>query len=195
MPLLYAECKAEVKRLLKAQYTEMLKFVNEAKPPLWGEERPRFFVEKVFVLAMFHDITGEGYNKILKELEDLGFTYNPKSYKYNTKSIRRTLAKWRRKKVKLGVKSEWEQSMKKVAGRQRFPDLCFWIDSTDFAMCNKGGKKRKDENWSFKCNSKGRRYMILRDGKGRIRKMWGVILQRCMMGTLWSCSKIGLRRS
>eukprot|EP00026_Physarum_polycephalum_P019929 Phypoly_transcript_22202.p1 GENE.Phypoly_transcript_22202~~Phypoly_transcript_22202.p1 ORF type:complete len:189 (+),score=33.19 Phypoly_transcript_22202:49-567(+) len=40
-------------------------------------------------------------------------------------------------------------------------------------MENKGGKRRKDKDWSYKCNSKGRRYMVLRDGKGRIRKMWG----------------------
>jgi hypothetical protein len=86
---------------------------------------------------MYHDITGIGYNKILEQLEDLEFSYNRKSFCYNTKSVRRTLAGWGKKKVKLGTKEVWECAMKKVPGKRRFPSLCFWMDSTDFPMINK----------------------------------------------------------
>jgi hypothetical protein len=146
------------------------------------------------VLAFYHDITGKGYRVILEELEDLGFNYNVKSFWHNTQCIRRQLAKWGKRTCVLGRKEEWEYAMRRVPGRQRFPDLCFWIDSTDFALTNKGGKKLKDPYWSYKCNSRGRRYMILRDGRGRIRKMWGATHQRCMMDTSWRCFRIGLRR-
>lgn len=143
MPLLFSDCKEVVKGRLKEQYKEMRQYVTNAKPPLWGEQRPRNFVAKVFVLAMYHDVTGIGYNKILEGLEDLGFNYNIKSYKYNTKSIRRTLAKWGKQKVKLGDLEEWKQSMRNVPHTKKFPGLCFWMDSTDFPMVNRGEGGRK----------------------------------------------------
>lgn len=73
--------------------------------------------------------------------------------------MRRTLAEWGREQVKLGEKSDWEEAMKNlcVPGKKRFPGLQFWIDSSDFAMQNKGGKRKRDPDWSFKCNSRGRR--------------------------------------
>lgn len=80
---------------------EMLIYVERADPPFWGEVKPRFFTKKMFILAMYHDITTIRYNKILSSLEGLRFKLADKSLKYNTKSVRRTLAKWGRSKVKL----------------------------------------------------------------------------------------------
>lgn len=190
MPLQYIDAEKKVKDTLGARiFKEMLGYVERADPPFWGEVRPRFFTKRIFVLAMYHDITALGYNKILDSLEGLGFKLADKSFKYNTKSVRRTLAKWGRSKVKLGKLEDWEAAMRNVKGRQRFPHLHFWMDSTDFKMVNKGGKKKKDPYWSFKCNSKGRRYMILRDGKGIIRKMWGGYSPKVFDGTFLDIQK------
>jgi hypothetical protein len=186
MPLLFAECKEVVKGRLRDEYKVILEKVTEVYSErelgLWGEDILREFVEKCFVLAFYHDITEKGYRVILEELEDLGFNYNVKSFWHNTQCIKRQLAKWKKGTCVLGRKEEWEYAMRRVPGRQRFPDLCFWIDFTDFALTNKGGKKLKDLYWSYKCNSRRRRYMILRDGRRRymilrdgrrrIRKMW-----------------------
>ena len=79
----------------------MGRYVERANPPLWGEDKPRFFKERMFVLAMYHGITGEGYNKILGKVEGLGFKIS-ESPTSTTKSIRRTLKEWRKSKVRVG---------------------------------------------------------------------------------------------
>jgi hypothetical protein len=137
MPHQYEEIKEIVKRRLRGQYNEMRAYLVAAKPSLWGEERPRHWISKVFVLSMYHDITALGYRHIIREVEGLGFAYNHKSFQHNTEVIRRILAKWGKKQAKLGSKAEWEYAMRNVPGKKNFPDLCFWMDSTDFAMENK----------------------------------------------------------
>ncbi len=77
------------------------------------------------MLAMYHDITGIGYNKLLRSLERLKFHIADKSLKYNTKSIRRTLAKWKKSKMKLGHRENWEVAMRNVKRKQKFPVLQF----------------------------------------------------------------------
>ncbi len=47
------------------------------------------------------------------------------------------------------------------------------MDSTDVKMINKKGKRKKGKDFNFKENSKERRYMLLLDGKKRVRKWWG----------------------
>jgi hypothetical protein len=47
------------------------------------------------------------------------------------------------------------------------------MDSSDFPMQRRGKTSRKDPDWSYKLNRPGRRYMFLRDEKGKIRKIWG----------------------
>ncbi len=86
--------------------------------------------------------------------------------------------------MELGRIEEWKAAMKNVKGIKHFSEVCLWIDSTDFKMKDIGGKKRKARSWSFKCNSRGRRFMVLRDGIGRIRRMWGGYHQKCMMEIL-----------
>lgn len=174
MPLLYSEVQKQVQRALtKKVFKSMLEFVEKAQPKMWGLERPKFFTKRMLVLAMYHALTGKGYTKIMEKVEGLGFKVAVKTLKFNTQSIRRVLAEWGKNEVTMGEKKDWKKSMKKVVGTKQFPDLHFWIDSTDFAMTNKGGKRKKDPDWSYKCNSKGRRYMVLTDGRGRIKKMWG----------------------
>jgi hypothetical protein len=175
MPILYFEVQKEVKKRLKpAVYKEMLDYVESADPSLWGMTKPRYFTKRMFVLAMYHDITAYGYGKILLTVQQIKCgDLTPKTLQHNTQCIRRTLAEWGRKKVDLGKKKEWEKAMKHVKGTKRFPGLMFWIDSVDFALENVGGKKKKSLDWSYKCNSRGRRYMALIDGKGKFRKLWG----------------------
>jgi len=124
-------------------------------------------------MAMYHEITGKGYNIILEKTTELGFKLAPKSFQFNCKKIREVLACWGKEQVDLGTLEQWKAAMRGVAGTKLFKNVCLWIDSTDFKMQNVKGKKKTGKDWSYKCNSKGRRYMILRDGKGRIRKMWG----------------------
>jgi hypothetical protein len=74
--------------------------------------------------------------------------------------------------VKLGKKGDWERAIKNIPekSRKKFPGLYFFIDSTEFAMQNKG--EGEGPNWIYKCNSR-RKYMLMFDERGRARKMWG----------------------
>ncbi len=63
--------------------------------------------------------------------------------------------------------------MQEVNVGKYFKRLKFWMDSTNIKMINRKGKRKKGKNWSFKENSKGRRYMFLLDGKKRVQKWWG----------------------
>ncbi len=84
--------------------------------------------------------------------------------------------------------------MNNVSVPRDFQKVCLWMDSTDFPLENVGGKKKKDPDWSFKCNSKGRRYMVLRDGKGVIRKLWGGYSPKVFDGTWLQMHKHWLLR-
>jgi len=174
MPLHYSDTEKLVKKKLKGRVFEsMLNYLKENKPVLWGAEQPSNFVRRMFVLAMYHSITGKGYQKITNSIENLGFKIWPRSVQVNSRRIRKALSGWGREQMPLGNITEWRKAMKHVAGVKHFPGLCLWMDSTDVKTENRKGKKKKEKNWSFKCNSRGRRYMVIVDGKGRIRKMWG----------------------
>ena len=48
-----------------------------------------------------------------------------------------------------------------------------WIDSSDFKTTKIAGEGKKSAYFSYKSKSFGRRFMVLRDGKGRVMKLWG----------------------
>ena len=48
-----------------------------------------------------------------------------------------------------------------------------WIDSSDFPLQHMKGVGRKSDEWSYKLNKRGRRYMFILDGHGVIRRKWG----------------------
>lgn len=165
MPRSYILCERKVKEVVQNAFKPMLNHVETAKPMLWGTTQPRDFLRKNLVFALYHDITGKGYCKIVEKIEDLGFTLNQKSFYHNTQCIRRCLAVWGKAQCNLGTRRDWDAAMRNVPERQRFENLYFFIDSSDFSLTNKGGRKQKDPYWSYKCNSKDRRYMFLIDGQ------------------------------
>ena len=57
--------------------------------------------------------------------------------------------------------------------KKEFKDTNLWIDSTDFPIYKPKGADKKSPSWSYKLNSIGRRYMVLCDGKRKVRKLWG----------------------
>lgn len=73
----------------------------------------------------------------------------------------------------LGAKQEWEEAASGVRLGKQIKGVCLWMDSTDLCLIGKSSTSRKEHTWSYKCNSPGRRYMMLCDGKGIVRKLWG----------------------
>jgi hypothetical protein len=167
----------EVKEFVKVKtYVSMLKFLQEAKPSLWGEQQPKSFLEHMMVLTLVKDRGNIGYHTLLQSVE-LPYPLSYKSINHNVQSIRRSLGKWGKKQVKLGNKKEWEA----VARLVRIPKIIkdrkntalLWIDSTDFPRNKFKGYTKKSPWHSYKLDSPGRRYMFVRNGKGKVVKMWG----------------------
>ncbi len=105
--MMYMEIEKEVHRLITKRICKaMLDYLERKNPTLWGEDKPRFFTKRCFILAKYHDIKRIGYNKLLNKVHMLGFKINHKSLKYNTKTIRRVLAEWGREQVRFGDKSD-----------------------------------------------------------------------------------------
>ena len=69
------------------------------------------------------------------------------------------------------------------------------MESTDLKLAGKKKIGRKRSKWSYKANGPGRRYMILREGKGIIRRIWGGYSPKRHDGTFLSDNKEELDNS
>ena len=52
-------------------------------------------------------------------------------------------------------------------------DVNLWIDSTDILITNASDRGARSDYWSGKEKHPAWRFMVVRDGKGRLRKLWG----------------------
>ena len=94
MSLTYGEVKREVKRLLTPEiFHKMQKYIKEQQSTLQSEKRLRTFVKRCFVMKIYHNLKKKGYNKLLSKVKALKFKLNHKSFKYNTKLMKKTLAR------------------------------------------------------------------------------------------------------
>ena len=78
----------------------------------------------------------------------------------------------------LGGRYTWENLLigrlhKAVTLKKEVERVNLWLDSTDAPMEGKERIRRFSSKWSYKCAGPARRYMVLSDAKGRIRKIWG----------------------
>jgi hypothetical protein len=169
----YAVIRAQVlDRIGERQFNDLLRHIKHAKVGLWGLYKGRRFVEDQLVLWLYHDLFDKGYTLIEKTVR-LPYKTSHKSLDHNAKVLRLAGEQWGRSKVVLGNLEEWQKSMRGVHwDKEKMPKLCLWMDSTDLVREKTKGTSTKDFDYSFKENGPGGRYMILMDGKSRIRKMW-----------------------
>ena len=71
-------------------------------------------------------------------------------------------------------------------------DSNLWMDSAELKLVGKKKFGRKSSKWSYKEQSPGRRYMILRDGQDKIRRVWGGYSPKRHDGTFLSDNKAEL---
>jgi hypothetical protein len=71
----------------------ILQFAKNENPSLWGEQKPRNFLEINLVLTIYKDFSGMGYNNIINNIS-LNFNLNHKSFQHNANSLRIVPAKW-----------------------------------------------------------------------------------------------------
>jgi hypothetical protein len=96
----------KVKNTLHKQvYNDLLQYIELTNPRFCGTVRQEDFVEQNLLLALYHDITGKGYQSILAEVELQG-AINHKSFQHNTQEICRLGDKWAQQYIDLPLLEE-----------------------------------------------------------------------------------------
>jgi len=150
---------------------EIVQFARAKKPKLWAKNRPVSFIKKSVYMALYKDLYGIGYEKLQREFKGI-IDVAKKSIIHNVQHLRTILKEWGKSKVQLGTLADWNASVKHHKFKKQVAGVNLWIDSTDFAMPGKRRVSRKKGDWSYKCNSPGRRYMFINDGRV-VRKIIG----------------------
>lgn len=114
--------------------------------------------------ALFKDLIQNniGYQKLIKEI-NIPFHINHKSIQHNTKIVRTLGEEWSQQKIVLGNIQEWKRITKKVHQNKNLPKINLGVILLlIFQSKNIEDGFKKDENWSYKLNKPGRRYMMIR---------------------------------
>ena len=139
---------------------------------LWGQEQVSSFNRRMVTLAIYKDLTGDGYQKILNQIE-LGFKMTAKCYLRNTKLIRKILAAWGEQQIVNEGAAKWDQHKKLFPKKRNLGSVNLIMDSTDFKLSGKASMSRKDPRWSYKLNAPGQRFQVVCDARGKVQRLWG----------------------
>jgi hypothetical protein len=66
------------------------------------------------------------------------------------------------------LRVELEKASEGTYQSSKLPSVNLWCDSVDFPKQKHGRHNPKADDWSYKLNLPGRRYMLVRDGAGKI---------------------------
>lgn len=165
--------------------TSIVTFCAGKSPSFWGEHRPqcdREFCAHNVYLALFHFLTGKGYDWIAFNI-NFEYPIQKGSLRHNITVLAPILAEWGRSKVVLGGLNDWKAATATIKIPDSLKGVNLWMDSTDVHI--QGIKKigKKSDNWSFKLNKPGLRYMCALNGHGCVIKYWGAYSPKTHDGT------------
>lgn len=100
-------------------YEDILQFVTDCRPRLWGELKPRGFLAHNVCLALYKDLFAQSYND-LAEL-DLGFHLSLQSLSHNVQTIRPLLKEWSQGHIEPGKLPDWTAAVRGVQMDPKFP--------------------------------------------------------------------------
>jgi hypothetical protein len=174
-------------------FEDLVRYVEGKNLTLWCQDKRRGFERNSMYLALYKDIEGIGYNSLQAKVKSW-HPMSSKTLRRNTKALRKVFKGWGRKRIKLGNKQAWDKAVRHHSFPNQLKRVNLWIDSEDLRLTGRYVVSRKDPSWSFKCNSPGRRYMMLSDGKGRVRKLWGGYTPKLYDGNFLELKKDCLER-
>ena len=153
---------------------DMVKYVHSHEPTLHGQRPDSLheWREDMTFLFLFREITGTSF---IEQAFNLNYPYyiNHKSLAHNIATIRHILGAWGRSKVVLGNLDSWRNAAINCHLDPLVKDTLLWIDSFDIQVEGRSSVGKRSDRWSYRLNRPGRRYMTVRDGRGRIVKVWG----------------------
>ena len=160
------------KRIGASALANIQTFAKDRNPRLWGEYKADPFLENNVMLVIFKHASGKGFDSTIRQV-NAAKRFSKKSLIHNTKLILAILEEWGKRQVTLGDLSAWRVAMRGVAPPPSMKTGCLWIDSTDFPVKKIRGEGTKSDYYSYKLNKHGRRFTMVRDGKGVIVRAWG----------------------
>ena len=103
-------------RLGATVYQSIWKFVRSASPNLWGTEQPRHYVEIMLNLAIYKDIKGVGFQRLISKMDQnkLGIKLNCRTLEHNIHHLRGILKSWGRDNIVLGNADAWTAAARSV---------------------------------------------------------------------------------
>ena len=110
----YKEVLAVVRQKLGAQALKDLeRAASQPGVTLWGARKGRGFVKRCVVLALYKDLTGQGYDELYKETKAWGLA-STNTLRHNIKQVRLAGSVWGRKKLKLGDANGWNMAAREL---------------------------------------------------------------------------------
>lgn len=183
--------KDVIKHLGREVVMDMIAYVTKNPPNLWGACQYRNFVRNMVVLALYRDITNVGY-KTLEDEINLGYPIGHNSIQVNTVRIRRCLVDWASKFVNKINYSAIKEASRKTQLPIKVSDAQLIMDSTDIATKGKRSTRKASQDWSFKLNGPGVRFMIVSDVAQRVVKVWGGYSPKLYDGTFLEVNRMEL---
>lgn len=182
-----------ITQLSKQVYNQLISVIQHSNLTLWGEQQPRGFHEKVTATILYKYLTDTGFNSIVDTTRQWLHQSN-NSITHNAHLILPVLQVWAEEQIKLGEAADWNQAARDVPRPPPLQDVNLWIDSSDFPKRKVKGAGTTSSYWSYKLNRPGRRYMVLRDGRRRIRRVWGGYSPKIHDSSFLDCKKRTLKR-
>lgn len=161
-----------VKTVGKKTVKSMMSFLQRNGANLWGLNKNQDFLKKTLILTLFKDIEGIGINKLLAGVKHW-YPVSDKSLNHNIKEIRRVLANWGTHQIFLGYADDWNDARDNSWYPDSMKRTNLWVDSSDFGLTGKRKISRKSDEWSYKLNGPGRRFMMFMDGSMVVRALFG----------------------
>jgi hypothetical protein len=187
--LSYKQVKVQLfERIPQSVVSNIQLFVDKNSPTLWGEKQPRQFLKHMVILAHYKDAFKVGFQRLVKNI-DFGYKITHKSLQKNIERLRPVIKRWAQTQLNLGTVHDWNQAVRNCGLQGEVKEANMWMDSTDFPLEGIKSVSRKSPDWSYKLNRPGRRYMVLRDGNGKILKLWGGYSPKIYDGTWLEINK------
>ncbi len=148
------------------------RFLETNKPKLWGRDKSGDFLDRCLNLAIYKYVENIGYKQLDADTKEWN-KLSHHSITENTHRITDKLALWGENQIIAGDKEIWEKHMEGVSRRSTVADVNLFVDSTDYAIEGRFKKAKDEPYYSKKVGGLARRFMLVCDGRGVVRGLWG----------------------
>lgn len=154
-------------------FHRILHYLKSKNLIFWGGTDERLRIKSIFVFLVYKYANNIGYQRLTKMVK-WPIVSSHKSWQHNTHVMLYALKEWGKSMIDVGQPGDWNTLKRGVAlGGDVTSRINLAADSVDFPLQTPQGTLRTDEDWSYKCKSLGSRFMVIVDGKTRIRCAFG----------------------